>query len=149
MSEVSVWIEGTDGRRWPVSFTCSIGRSTSNDVVIDDGLVSRRHALIHKQDDAEYWIIDLGSGNGTYLNGRRVALATRLTNGDRLTFGPLNYTFRSGVSSGVRPGPSSPVSVQTIIQIKTAECWLLVADIKGSTALAQRLPATELAVLVG
>ncbi len=150
MTETTVWIQGTDGQKWPVVATCSVGRSTSNDLVVDDGAVSRRHALIHKQDDAEYWVIDLGSGNGTYLNGRRVTLATRLANGDKLTFGPRSYTFRSETLAAIRP-PSSPLSgsVQTIIQVKTQECWLLIADIKGSTSLAQRLPATELAVLVG
>lgn len=148
MTDIAVWMEGNDGQRWPIVATCSIGRSTTNDLVVDDGLVSRRHALIHKQDDAEYWVIDLGSGNGTYLNGRRVTLATRLNDGDQLTFGPRIFTFRSGPTPA-RFQPSSPVSVQTIIQVKTLECWLLIVDIKGSTALAQTLPSTELAVLVG
>ena len=40
-------------------------------------------------------------------------------------------------------------SAQTIIDVKTLPCWLLVADIKGSTVLASSLPTTEMAVLVG
>ena len=58
MNEHEVWIESADGQRRPVAATCSVGRSNSNDLVIDDGHVSRRHALIHKQDSAEYWVID-------------------------------------------------------------------------------------------
>ena len=90
----NVWLEDDDGRRWPVVAACSIGRSTTNNVVIDDGRVSRRHALVHKQDESEYWVIDLGSGNGTYLNGRRVTLPTRLADGDRLALGDHMVTFR-------------------------------------------------------
>ena len=148
MSEQSVWLEDTDGRKWPVAAACAIGRATSNDVMIDDGRVSRRHALIHRQDDTEYWIIDLGSGNGTYLNGRRVAIATRLVDGDLLAIGLLNLTFRQ-TDTIARRAPSAYTSEQTIIQVKNRPAWLLVADIKGSTALAQKLPPTELAVLFG
>lgn len=148
MSESQVWLESGDGRRWPVTMTCSIGRSSSNDVVLEDGRVSRRHALVHRQGDAEHWVIDLGSGNGTYLNGRRVTLATRINDGDGITVGATDLTFRQRIVAP-RPPNSSPVSEQTLIQVKALSAWLLVADIKGSTTLAQRLSSTDFAVLVG
>jgi adenylate cyclase len=150
MSEQQVWLETNDGQPRPIGPSCSMGRATGNDVVIDDQRVSRRHALIHKQDNAEYWVIDLGSGNGTYLNGRRVTLATRLKDRDILTVGGLSFAFRQvslSPSHGRKNEPST--AAQTIIDIRTVPCWLLVADIKGSTALATTLPTTELAMLVG
>ncbi|MEZ5851956.1 MAG: adenylate/guanylate cyclase domain-containing protein [Hyphomicrobiaceae bacterium] len=149
MSDEVVWLEGSDGRSWPIAGTCSIGRAVGNDVLIEDGRVSRRHALVHKQDDGEFWLIDLGSGNGTYLNGRRVTLATRLRDQDVLAVGPADLRFRQQVMSKPSARQSAGHSEQTIIQVKTLQSWLLVADIKGSTALAQRLPTTELAVLMG
>ncbi len=65
MDEAEVWIQTSEGTRWPIRGTCAIGRSKSNDIIINDGKVSRRHVLIHKQDDAEYWIIDLGFRSAT------------------------------------------------------------------------------------
>ncbi|MFV0295130.1 MAG: FHA domain-containing protein [Hyphomicrobiaceae bacterium] len=148
MDVFNVWLEDGKGHRWPVHATCSIGRSASNDVVIDDGRVSRRHALVHRQGDADYWIIDLGSGNGTYLNGRRVTMPVRLGNGDDVVFGDHAVVFRQRAGDA-RPEECTLASEETIISIKDADCWLLVADIKGSSALAARMPPAEYAMLIG
>lgn len=148
MSVATVWLEDRQGQRWPVSAACSLGRSATNDIVVDDGKVSRRHALIHKQDDAEYWVIDLGSGNGTYLNGRRVTQPTKLGDGDTLALGDRSMTFRH-IASRPNTEPPTHVSAQTIINIKSIDCWLLVADIENSTAMAARLSPTEMAMQVG
>lgn len=149
MSDPMVWLENAEGNRWPVGAACSIGRAATNNVTIEDGRVSRRHALVHRQ-DSEFWVIDLGSGNGTYLNGRRVTLATKLSDGDVLMIADHDFKFRLDSSPSAVTKPARPVlSEQTLIQIKTLPAWLLVADIRGSTALAQRLSTTELAVMVG
>ncbi|MFC5954480.1 FHA domain-containing protein [Streptomyces pratens] len=55
--------------------TVRIGRAADNDLVIDDLVVSRRHAELRKLPDGTYEIADLGSHNGTYLNGRPVTSA--------------------------------------------------------------------------
>ncbi|MET9393007.1 FHA domain-containing protein [Streptomyces sp. NPDC006624] len=55
--------------------TVRIGRATDNDLVIDDLVVSRRHAELRSLPDGTYEIVDLGSHNGTYLNGARVTTA--------------------------------------------------------------------------
>jgi len=55
-----------------VTGNCSLGRAVGNDIVLVDDRVSRRHSTIHAQGERELWIVDLGSRNGTYLNGRRV-----------------------------------------------------------------------------
>lgn len=149
MGLATVWLENADGRRWPVAATCSLGRSATNDIVIEDGKVSRRHALIHKQDDAEYWVIDLGSGNGTYLNGRRVIQPTRLADGDVLLLGDRSVSFRQVAARPISEPRASQISAQTIISIKDAPCWLMVADIKGSSAMAARLSPTDMAIQVG
>lgn len=148
MSVATVWLETSQGQRWPVASTCSLGRSTSNSIVIDDGKVSRRHALVHKQGDDEYWVIDLGSGNGTYLNGRRITQPTELKDGDLLALGDQALTFRH-ISGRVSEEARTQSSAQTLISFKSIDCWLLVADIKNSTALGQRLTPTEMAMMVG
>ncbi|MFG3281726.1 FHA domain-containing protein [Streptomyces sp. NPDC048111] len=55
--------------------TVRIGRADDNDVVIDDLVVSRRHAELRHLADGTYEIVDVGSHNGTYLNGQPVARA--------------------------------------------------------------------------
>ncbi|MFI9803525.1 FHA domain-containing protein [Streptomyces sp. NPDC052301] len=55
--------------------TVRIGRAADNDLVVDDLSVSRRHAELRARADGTYEIVDLGSHNGTYLNGRPVTRA--------------------------------------------------------------------------
>ncbi|MFI1203191.1 ATP-binding cassette domain-containing protein (plasmid) [Streptomyces sp. BHT-5-2] len=61
-------------RPLPPARTTRIGRATDNDLVVDDLAVSRRHAELRSGPDG-YLIADLGSHNGTYLNGRPVDVA--------------------------------------------------------------------------
>ncbi|EST19871.1 FHA domain-containing protein [Streptomyces roseochromogenus] len=55
--------------------TVRIGRAADNDLVVDDLIVSRRHAELRAHPDGTYEIVDLGSHNGTYLNGRPITRA--------------------------------------------------------------------------
>jgi FHA domain/Domain of unknown function (DUF1707) len=63
----------------------TLGRSSSCQLVFDDDTVSRRHAELVLRDGA-WHVVDLGSSNGTYLNGRRVNDA-EVRRGDELTLG--------------------------------------------------------------
>lgn len=73
-----------------------LGRSRDCDVCISDLNVSRRHAEL-RQEGATYWIVDLGSMNGTLLNGRRVE-RERLRDGDRITLGESEIVFGRSLS---------------------------------------------------
>ncbi|MEU9251866.1 FHA domain-containing protein [Streptomyces sp. NPDC048270] len=64
-----------------------IGRGPDNDLVIEDLIVSRRHAELRALADGSYEIADLGSHNGTYLNGARIEGAARLAEGDIVGIG--------------------------------------------------------------
>lgn len=68
-----------------------LGRSRDADVQIEDANVSRRHAEI-VQEGSTYWLVDLGSTNGTEVDGRRVQRA-RLDDGSRFTVGETTVTF--------------------------------------------------------
>jgi len=68
-----------------------LGRSRDVDVQIDDPNVSRRHAEI-VQEGSTYWLVDLGSTNGTEVDGRRVQ-RVRLDDGSRFTLGETTVTF--------------------------------------------------------
>ncbi|NTU83784.1 MAG: DUF3662 and FHA domain-containing protein [Chloroflexales bacterium] len=74
------------------STTVTLGRGLGNDVILEDTRVSRHHAqLRYKQ--RRFWITDLGSTNGTFINGQRVT-ETALRDGDVISLGGLELTFR-------------------------------------------------------
>jgi hypothetical protein len=91
----------------------TIGRDPQNDVVLHDGNVSRRHALI-KSSDGRLQIRDEGSANGTFVNGHRLNGPAALRAGDVITIGSeqlvvdLNGAPR-GIVGAVAPVPYSPV----------------------------------------
>jgi hypothetical protein len=68
-----------------------IGRSSGCDIVVDDPNVSRRHAEIRRLGEG-YSLVDLGSTNGTEVNGQRVG-ETSLMNGDVIGVGTTRLTF--------------------------------------------------------
>lgn len=79
------------GVKLPVSGPIVIGRSPGADVVINDTFVSGRHSRFSPLGD-ELTIEDLGSTNGTLLDGREVTSPVTLKNGDVVTIG--NVTFK-------------------------------------------------------
>ena len=72
---------------------------------IDDGNVSRRHAELSRDHDERWTVVDLGSTNGTEVNGRRVTRRTPLADGDRISIGGMELVF--GARSGGSPSPST------------------------------------------
>ena len=69
-----------------------IGRTPENDLIVSDLGVSRKHAELRKSQSGRYQIVDLGSHNGTYVNGERVSGAVELTEDDIISIG--HATFR-------------------------------------------------------
>lgn len=143
----TAWLLTPDGREVSIEGTCSLGRSSASTVVIADERVSRRHAFIHCQEDDEYWLVDQGSSNGTYVNDKRIHQPTQLADGDRISVAGNVFHFRHP-DEPVRPRVAEPTD-QTVIQVRTQPCWLLLTDIIGSSALANQRPAEELALTVG
>jgi len=72
-----------------------LGRSRACDVHVADVNVSRKHAELH-QEGATYWIVDLGSTNGTIVNGKRIE-RERLRDGDSITLGSTEIVFGRAV----------------------------------------------------
>ncbi len=71
----------------------SIGRLPESDLCLKDDLrVSRQHAVIHRAPTA-FLLTDLGSGNGTYLNGTRLEIPVALQSGDHIRIGHTELTF--------------------------------------------------------
>jgi hypothetical protein len=84
-----------DGRRFPLTRTVTVlGRSSDVDVPLDDAGVSRRHAEIHVL-DGHARVVDLGSTNGTFVDGERITTA-ELRDGSTITVGRSRLTYRLG-----------------------------------------------------
>lgn len=84
---------GKTTRAWPLSKDAVvIGRLETCDVIVADPGASRRHAEIRREGD-EWVVIDLGSTNGTEINGKRVN-RHRLQPGDRILLGETTLEFR-------------------------------------------------------
>jgi ABC-type multidrug transport system ATPase subunit len=84
----------------------SIGRSSSNDIVIPEAAVSKAHAILHREGTA-YFIEDAGSANGTFLNGERITRRA-LADGDVMTIGQsVSLTFTAPTS--ILAGEARPI----------------------------------------
>ena len=70
----------------------TIGRGTQNDIVLRDPYVSKKHLNII-EDEGKYFLEDLDSANGTYLNNQKVLDVTMLKNGDRIKLGQIEFLF--------------------------------------------------------
>ena len=83
-----------DGRTIPLtSGRVVVGRSRECDIRIDDGNVSRRHFELVQEGPTAWAVADLGSTNGTEVNGRRVSGRKRLDDGDRISAGGTELVF--------------------------------------------------------
>jgi len=81
----------------------NVGRDITNNIVINDREVSRHHLRLMRGAEG-YTVEDLGSTNGTFINGKRVTGATPLTNGDMLGLGEtVTLLFEAN-----RPGAAAP-----------------------------------------
>jgi pSer/pThr/pTyr-binding forkhead associated (FHA) protein len=92
----------------------TIGRLADNDLQIDDGSVSSRHAEIEFEADA-YHLHDLGSTNGTFVNGEQVTDAV-LRQGDEVRFGVVESVFH-----GEEEAPDQPLPTSTSVESEAAK----------------------------
>ena len=80
------------GDRIPLEAAASIGRDSDNQVVVRDTTVSGRHCALYFR-DGSWWVEDLGSTNGTWLNAQEVRGAATVAPGDLLQVGRASFRF--------------------------------------------------------
>jgi hypothetical protein len=102
---------GESGQTWSLERqSLTIGRNADCDIVLDDRQVSRVHARIAWRND-HYELEDLGSKNGTHLNGRDVIGAVSLHDGDEIQIA-LRYKL-----AFVDAGATAPLSLETSAEV--------------------------------
>ncbi|WP_366525000.1 adenylate/guanylate cyclase domain-containing protein [Acaryochloris sp. IP29b_bin.137] len=128
----------------------TIGRGSDNAIVLPDQWMSRNHAMLQSMGTGELYLIDLGSHNGSFVNGRRVSVPISLKHGDKLTFGQTNVDFYNPgavrLSTATQGLPDAPVTallhVRRLISV-------LVVDIRNFTGLTRKLDERLLSEVVG
>jgi hypothetical protein len=114
-NKISWQITILDGSYMNKTFTLdsdfAIGRGEQNNLILMDGIASRKHALL-KKTDRGYEIADLGSANGTFLNGEKINAATAVWDGDLILIGGTNMR----ISGASRPAEADIMSAPTIFR---------------------------------
>jgi pSer/pThr/pTyr-binding forkhead associated (FHA) protein len=108
-------VEGDDaGRQTPLEGSIEIGREASIGLALDDDQTSRRHARVTAQGGRAV-VEDLGSTNGTYLNGQPIEGERTLRPGDRLRVGLTVFELRT--AADVQRQPSAVIPVPQVTQL--------------------------------
>jgi serine phosphatase RsbU (regulator of sigma subunit) len=119
-----------------------IGRHPECHIQIDSNMVSRRHARVFR-DGNRFLVEDLGSGNGTTVNGVRIVNPTPLTHDDRVKLGPILIRFidqasaesrTAGPGSGLGAGAARPGSPPAAFKFNLADEGEDSATVTGSLA---------------
>lgn len=101
-----------------------IGRTAGNDLVLSDLTISHHHAELRKTSDGKYQIVDLGSHNGTFVNGQRVTSAT-LTEKDIVGIGPATFRLVDGeLREYIDSGDVSLVAQDLVVEVSGGKILL-------------------------
>jgi class 3 adenylate cyclase len=141
-------LDGADGeRRVRVATRLTLGRGEDAELRIDDPEISRAHAVLGPTADG-LEIQDLGSLNGTWVNGERISGPTLLAPGDVVRIGTTRIEVLSGGGRRLAsPQRASSTPVEAEDELRPVS--VLFADIVGSTPLAERLEPEDFAALIG
>jgi adenylate cyclase len=145
MLKVSPWLEcRSSGARHALEESGVVGRGPTARLRVDNSGVSREHASLLRR-EGSWWVQDLGSANGTFVNGLPANVPVRLRNGDELSFGPARYVFRSGDGDASSThGDTSEVTIVGPGGPRPQEVTLLVADVIGFSEFSTRFPASDI-----
>ena len=125
--EIWAWLNMATGQQVPIThWENVIGRSKSCDVTIDFPTVSRNHAVLTRYDDGSWTITDVGSKEGTWVNGRRVQICA-LTSKEKISIG--------GVDMQLQPITERQEERQAQLRTKAASGWDTVTNLMLLTIL--------------
>ncbi len=135
-----------------VGLNCwTVGRSDDNNLVLPDRWISRNHAMVQMMETGEFYLIDLGSRNGSFINGRRVSVPVTLADGDHLTFGQTELQFfcptaqRSAADASFEETEMTATATLHLRRLIS----VLVVDIRDFTVLTRQLDETVLSESIG
>ncbi|MEO5722125.1 MAG: adenylate/guanylate cyclase domain-containing protein [Chthoniobacterales bacterium] len=145
----SAWLDLGEKQLPLFGRTFSMGRTKDNNVVFSSEKVSRQHAIVHAQGNGEFSLVDLGSSNGTHLNGRRVIQPVSLQPGDVIQIGEQSLVFHLEKDGSEDDEIYLTQAQMTVRDVRELTCWFLLLDIENFIQLSGQLPNDELARTVG
>jgi adenylate cyclase len=125
---------------------CRIGRGPNNTIALPSDGVSRNHAMVQSSDSGEFVLYDLGSRNGTFLNGRRLATPAPLQEGDLISIGSFHLTFLGDRAAG---RVQDSASKETIVALSLSDVTVLAIDIRDYTGLSRKVGEQRLGEVMG
>ena len=135
------------------AYSWTLGRGSENDIPLSDKCASRNHAMFQIVGESSYYLIDLGSRNGSFVNGRRVTIPVSLKNGDRIILGETKLEF---YCPEVITAPNTNVSqteetdaAATAMLHRRQLITVLVVDIRDFTKLTQQMDEHILSEAIG
>lgn len=126
-----------------------IGRSDKSNVVLNEDLVSRNHAMLQRSDKGLFYITDCGSRNGTLVNGARVAAPVILRPGDQIRIGSHEFIFHQEEEVELPTSGSIEKMPSTNVVFALSLITVMVVDIRDFTGLAQRVESSKLSQVTG
>lgn len=129
----------------------TVGRSDDNNLVLPDRWISRNHAMLQSMENGSFYLIDLGSRNGTFINGRRVTVPVTLQDGDAIVFGQTEIIFShpKAKPQAAANGEGGSESTATAMLHVRRLISVMVVDIRNFTGMARQLDEKILSEAIG
>lgn len=127
-----------------------LGRSADATIRLNDAGVSRQHATI-RRDGNLFWLADLGSANGSFVNNIALTTARALRHGDQLGIGTCLFTFETdeGDTGGREQTNNGEQMLHTVaLPVRTVKATLLVGDLRNFTTISAQLSAEQVAAML-
>jgi len=140
-----------EGYEVEIANTVTIGRTRDNMVSFATSQhVSRQHAIIRCHNAYQYQIMDLGSRNGTFVNGRRVIMPVTLEHGASIRLAGNEIIFEQTEDGQGEHAVEATLAAGTDTDMKeVATVALMVCDIRGFSTMSEVLPEDQVARLLG
>jgi adenylate cyclase len=150
--EATLHVRPAKGEAFQVAIgnTATLGRSRENAVCLHfDPHVSRQHAILRCHNGFSYQIMDLGSRNGTFVDGRRVLRPQELKpgalikiSGVEILFEPVEAEAQAGAEMTLLAGPESNMEESLLVSV-------MVCDLRGFSTMSEKLGEVEVSQTLG
>ncbi len=132
----------SNDQRWLLddNTTYTLGRVANTDITLPYSWVSRKHAMIQREENGRFNLIDLGSSNGTFLNGRKIHTPVTLQDGDCIGIGSTRLLFNQDTTPtrpATAPGPD--LDEMTVAFVQKQIITILICDIHEFTKLSETM----------
>jgi adenylate cyclase len=145
-AKLKVEMGGQPPRELEIGSLLAIGRASGSGVVVKDNKVSRNHAVIQQHGSGTHYLLDLGSANGTFVNGRRVTTPVALKTGDIINVGGATMEYFGDATAVAAPSTSD---IQTIVDFQATKVTILVCDVRNFTSMSEKMPPKDISLLIG